>query len=70
MSTPTDVAPVSQSEPVVVFTSIAVVISVIAATLGIVVDAGTLANAIAAVVAVAAPIIAAFKARAKVTPVA
>lgn len=63
-------ATVSGSEPVVVYTSIAVVISTVAALFGIVVDPGTLGNAIAAVVAVAAPIIAAFKARAKVTPVA
>lgn len=66
----TNPTPVSSSEPVVLYTSLAVVVSTVAAVFGIVVDPGTLGNAIAAVVAVAAPIVAAFKARAKVTPVA
>lgn len=57
-------------EPVVVYTSIGVVIAAIAGLFGIVVDPGTVANAVLAVIAVASPLIAALKARGKVTPVA
>lgn len=65
------VAPtVVEQEPVVVYQSIAVVVSVLAAAFGLVLDPGVVATAIAAVIAVAAPIVAAVKARAKVTPVA
>lgn len=62
--------PLSDTEPVALYAAIGVVVSAIAAVVGITVDPGTVANAILAVVAVAAPLIAAFKARKKVTPVA
>lgn len=64
-------APVTtKSEPVVLYASIGVVVSAAAAAAGLTVDAGAVGDAIAAVVAVAAPLVAAFKARSKVTPVA
>lgn len=56
-------------EPVTVYTSVAVLISVALAAFGIVVDPGLLVTAIVAVLAVASPIVAAIKARAKVVPV-
>jgi hypothetical protein len=59
---------VVEQEPVVIYQSIAVVISVVAAIFGIVVDPGVVGTAITAIVAVAAPLVAAFKARQKVTP--
>lgn len=63
-------ASIGGQEPVVVYNAVGVIVSVVAALLGFVVDPGAVQGAIAAVVAVAAPVIAAFKARAKVTPVA
>jgi hypothetical protein len=63
-------APVATQEPVVVYTAIGVVVAAAAAVFGIVVDPGTVTNVILAGVALVAPLFAAFKARAKVTPVA
>ncbi len=67
--TSTSPAPLADSEPVALYAAIGVVVSAAAATVGFSVDAGAVGNAILAVVAVAAPLVAAFKARAKVTPV-
>lgn len=66
----TDPKPLADSEPVALYAAIGVVISAAAATIGLTVDAGAVAQAILGVVAVAAPLVAAFKARKKVTPVA
>lgn len=66
----TNPTPLSDSEPVALYAAIGVVVSAAAAAVGFTVDAGAVGSAIVAVVAVAAPLIAAFKARAKVTPVA
>jgi hypothetical protein len=59
---------VTESEPVVVYTAIGVVVAAALAIFGIVVDPGVVTSVILAVVAFAAPLVAAFKARQKVTP--
>ena len=62
--------PLSKSEPVALYAAIGVVVSAGAAAVGLTVDGNAVGDAILAVVAVAAPLVAAFKARSKVTPVA
>lgn len=57
------------AEPVALYVSIGVIVSAIAAAFHFVVDPAAVTNVILAVVAVAAPLIAAIKARSKVTPV-
>lgn len=61
---------VAQAEPVAAYTAVATVVALAAGAFGIVVDPGTLATGALAVVGFGAYIVAAVKARAKVTPVA
>jgi len=61
--------PVVEQEPVVTYQAVAVVIALALGAVGVVVDPGSVALAIGAVVAVVAQVVAAVKARSKVTPV-
>lgn len=70
MPTPVKNRTLADTEPVALYVSIGVIVSVIAATLHFTVDPAAVTNAILAVIAVVAPLVAAYKARAKVTPVA
>lgn len=63
-------ATVSQAEPVVVYQSVAVVICAALAAFGIVIDPSAVGAAILVVVGLVTSLIAAVKARSKVTPVA
>lgn len=69
MSQPVSVIPVTQTEPVAAYTAIATVVALGAGALGVVVDPGALVTGVLAVVAFGSYIVAAVKARAKVTPV-
>lgn len=60
----------AKTEPVTLYVAIGVVVAAAAGVFGVTVDAGTVGEAISAVVAVVAPLVAALKARSKVTPVA
>ena len=62
-------APITDREPVVTYTAIATVVAAIAATVGITVDPSTLLSGALGVVAFGGYIVAAFKARKKVSPV-
>lgn len=66
---PTPAAPITESEPVVAYTAIATVVALIAGTVGVTVDPGTLVTGALAVVSFGGYIVAAIKARARVTPV-
>lgn len=61
---------VAQTEPVVLYQSVAVVICAALAAFGVVVDPGTVGTALLVVVGVVTQVVAAVKARSKVTPVA
>jgi uncharacterized membrane protein len=63
-------ATVSADEPVVLYQSVAVVICAALAAFGVVVDPGTVGTALLVVVGLVTNIVAAVKARSKVTPVA
>jgi hypothetical protein len=58
-----------EREPVAAYTAVATVVALVAGAFGVVVDPGTLVTAALAVVAFGSYIVAAVKARQKVTPV-
>ena len=60
---------ITASEPVVAYTAVATVIALIAGTIGVTVEPDTLVSGGLAVVAFGSYLVAAFKARSKVTPV-
>jgi len=65
---PTVPAPVTETEPVAAYTAVATVVALAAGAFGVVVDPGTLVTGALAVVAFGSYIVAAVKARKKVTP--
>jgi hypothetical protein len=56
-------------EPIAVYTAVATVVALVAGAFGIVLDPGTVATAIIAIIGFGSYLVAAFKARQKVTPV-